>query len=149
MCRPQRAANSEEENLWAADHRNQHITMKGEPEELREALTRMAGTLGISPFNIFASARPRPSSSVAVLHPAKQRGLDGGHHSGQAEAHAWLEGTRNQKCGLNRSAPSASHNDLMLDNFYAAAPLNQQFSSSATGQGHPGLHPSWRFPTWT
>ena len=31
-----------------------NITMKREPEELREALTRMAGTLGTSPFDIVA-----------------------------------------------------------------------------------------------
>ena len=53
-----------------------NIMMKGEPEELREALTRTAGTLATSPFDIVASARPRPSSSVTVLlDPTQQRGL--------------------------------------------------------------------------
>ena len=88
-----------------------NITMKREPEELREALTRIASTLGTSPFDIVASVGPRPSSSVAVLEPVQQRGLQelytqrgipfkeqrvilflvelvGGHHHGPAEARA-------------------------------------------------------------
>ena len=53
---------------------------------------------------------------------------------------------RHQKCVLNHSAPSACHSDLTLDNFYVAAPRNQE---SRTGmpaapppQRIPGLHPS-------
>ena len=95
-----------------------NIAMKGEPEELREALTRMAGSWEHLPSTSLPASDLGPvlvwqcliplsnedckSSTPQAIPPRKQRvilhldGLVGGHH---------------------RPAPSASHNDLTLHNF--------------------------------
>ena len=164
MCPPQRATNSEEEHLWAADHGNQHHDEGGARGadgsvyahgghlgniSLRHRCQRQTSAEFLWQCLIPLSNEDFKSSTPQAIPPREQRvilhldGLVGGHHSGQAGAKPGWNGRETKMRPQPFSAfslPQRHHAGQLLRSRSAQPGVADGHASSSSG--HPGLHPS-------